>query len=101
MMLGFLILTLSLGGLAAVMTGRALALTWRSRWQLVFSMLLLALAVRFLHYALLGEELLSGAAFAVDFGALFGLAWLSFSGTRQGQMKRQYSWLIRMPVERA
>jgi predicted MFS family arabinose efflux permease len=101
MMLGFFILTFGLGGSAATMAGRALALTWRPRWQIVAFMLLLAMAVRFLHYALLGEELLSGAAFAVDFGMLLCLAWLSFSWTRQRQMKRQYHWLTDLPLEKA
>jgi hypothetical protein len=93
MMLGFLAITLGLGGIAAVMSGRALALIWRSRWTILFAMLLLAMAVRFLHYALLGEELLSGRAYTIDFGLLFCFAWLGFSWTRRGQMKRQYGWV--------
>jgi Domain of unknown function (DUF6867) len=92
-MTGFLILTLGLGGAAALMSGRALALNWRQRWQIMLTMLLLAMAVRFLHYALLGEKLLSGAAYAIDFGVLFGLAWMSFSWTRRSQMECQYGWL--------
>ncbi len=75
------------------MSGRALALIWRSRWTILPAMLALTIAVRFLHYALLGEALLSGTAYAMDFAVLFCLAWLSFSWTRRGQMKRQYGWL--------
>jgi hypothetical protein len=92
-MLGFLIITLGLGGAAAVMSGRALALTWRSRWSIALYMLLLAMAVRFLNYALLGKALLSERAYAIDFIVLVSLALLSFSRTRHRQMKRQYYWL--------
>jgi len=91
---GFLILTLGFGGLAAIMSGRALSFIWQPRWYLVPAALLLAAAIRFLHYALLQEPLLSGAAYAGDFGLLFCLAWLSFAWTRRKQMKRQYGWLI-------
>ncbi len=90
---GFLIITLGLGGTAAIMSGRALALIWRSRWHIVLAMLLLAAMVRFLHYALLGDALLSGMAYMADFAVLFCLAWLSFAWVRRGQMKRQYGWL--------
>ncbi len=92
-MLGFLIITLGFGGLAAVMAGRALALTWRSRWQIIPAMLLLTAAVRFLHYVMVQEELLSAFAFAADFASLFCIAWLSFVQTRRRQMQRQYGWL--------
>jgi uncharacterized membrane protein YjjB (DUF3815 family) len=93
MMLGFFIITLGFGGLAAFIAGRALALTWRSRWQLIPAMLLLAAAVRFLHYVMVQEELLSAFAFAADFAALFCIAWLSFAWMRRQQMQRQYGWL--------
>ena len=93
-MAAFLIVTLGLGGAAALMSGRALALLWQSRWTILLAMLLLAMAVRFLHYALLGEALLSGTAYMTDAAILFCLAWVSFSWTRRGQMKRQYYWLV-------
>lgn len=96
-MLGFLIITLCLGGAAAIMSGRALALTWRSRWQIAVAMVFLAMAVQFLHYALLGTALLHGLAFAMNYAVLFILAWLGFSWTRRRQMKRQYYWLIPSP----
>jgi len=92
-MLSFFIITSGFGGLAAVTAGRALALTWRSRWQIAPAMFLLTVAVRFLHYVMAQEELLSAFAFAADFAALFGIAWLSFVWTRRRQMQRQYGWL--------
>jgi NhaP-type Na+/H+ or K+/H+ antiporter len=93
MMLGFFILTMGVGGLFAALTGRAFALTWRSRWQIPASILLLSLAVRFLHYVMLQEELFSGLAFAADFATLFVIAWFSFVWTRRRQMQKQYGWL--------
>jgi len=54
----FMILTVFLGGAAAMATGRALALTWRPLWQCVFYALPLALAVAFLHYALFEEPVI-------------------------------------------
>jgi hypothetical protein len=92
-MLGFLIITLGFGGFAAVMSGRALANIWRSRWQIVPAMIFLTAAVRFLHYVMVQEELLSVSAFAADFATLFCMAWLSFVWTRRRQMQSQYGWL--------
>jgi hypothetical protein len=48
----FLLVTVAMGGGAAWLAGRAIAATWRPWWHIAFYMLLLALAVRFLHYAL-------------------------------------------------
>ncbi len=96
---GFVVITLFLGGLAAAMTGRALALGWRSRWFILAAIVLLACAIRFLHYALLQEQLLSGQAYAADFAVLFPCAWFSFSWTRRRQMQLQYPWLT--PLQRA
>ncbi len=92
-MLGFLIISLGFGGTAAAMTGRALALSWRSRWQILPAVLVLAATLRFLHYALLQEALLSSAAAAGDFVLLSAIAWLSFAVARKRQMKRQYGRL--------
>jgi len=92
-MLGFVIITLGLGGLAAFMAGRALALTWRSRWQVLGAALLLTAAVRFLHYAMLQEDLKSMTAFAAGFIALLSVAWFGFGWTRRRQMRKQYGWL--------
>ena len=45
-------MTVILFGLAAAATGRALAESWQPAWQIVPAALLLAVADRFLHYAL-------------------------------------------------
>ena len=53
----FLLVTVILGGGAAALAGRAVALTWRPWWQVVVYMLMLAAAVRFFHFALFGGTL--------------------------------------------
>ncbi len=89
----FLGLTVVIGGGAAWLAGRALALKWRPVWQLVIYMLLLAAAVRFLHYALFQEPLLSLKSYIADAVVLEVAALLGFRITRVRQMVRQYHWL--------
>ena len=55
----FLLVTVILGGGAAMLAGRAIAQTWRPWWQIVAYMLILGAAVRFIHFALFGGTLLS------------------------------------------
>ena len=59
----FVLLTLILGGLGAWATGRAMAQTWRPLAMLALYMVFLTAGVRFLHYALYGEPLLSPTLF--------------------------------------
>src|SRR5262249_30766207 len=68
----FLLITLFLGGGAAWLSGRAIASTWRPYRQALLYSLLLACVVRFFHYALFEEELLSLGHFVVE--ALFLVA---------------------------
>ncbi len=89
----FIGLTVVIGGGAAWMAGRGLALKWRPLWQLVVYMLLLAAAVRFLHYALFGEVLLSLRSYLADAAMLLAAGWLGHRMTRVRQMTRQYYWL--------
>lgn len=89
----FLLVTVVLGGLAAVATGRALAETWRPWWHVPVTMLLVACGVRFVHYAVFGEVLLSLRNFAVDYAVLLAIAAGAYGHMRQGQMRRQYGWL--------
>ena len=106
----FLFVTIILGGGAAYLTGRAVALTWRQLPQLIVFVVLLSIAVRFIHFALF-----AGSFFKVDvqpdgtvaWGQLFTalhywvadiivlliLAGLGFRFTRAQQMTRQYSWI--------
>jgi hypothetical protein len=89
----FVLVTLLLGGGAAYLSGRAIAATWRPWWHVIVYMLILALAVRFLHFALFGGTLLSPHYYAVDlfFCLLFGF--LGYRVTRAAQMSTQYGWL--------
>lgn len=89
----FLGLSVGLGGAAAFATGRALAKHWRPFWYAVPSMVPLAASVRFLHYALFEEALLSWRDFAADYVVVLGFAWLGFKLARKNQMNRQYGWL--------
>lgn len=89
----FLVITLVMGGAAAWMTGRALALGWRVIFMVVLAMAPLAFAVRFLHYSLAGEPLLAPGYVLVDILILEAIAALGWLRTRALQMVRQYPWL--------
>ena len=89
----FLLVTILFGGWLAWMTGRAIALTWRSPASLVAALLALALVVRFIHFALFGGTLLSLHYYLVDLACLLALGFLGWRHTRTGQMTRQYRWL--------
>lgn len=89
----FLLVTVVLGGGAAALAGRAVALTWRPWWQVVVYMLMLGAAVRFIHFALFEGTLLSIHYYAVDtlFCLAFGFA--GFQAARARRMVAQYPWI--------
>lgn len=89
----FLLVSVVLGGGAAWLAGRAIAATWRPWWHVTFYMLLLGLAVRFLHFALFGATLLSLHYYLVDTGICLGLGLLGFRVARAAQMATQYRWI--------
>ncbi len=82
-----------LGGLAAWATGRAIAQTWRPYLQLVGYMLLLGAAVRFIHFALFGAQLLSLPSYLADMLYLLAIGSLAYRVTRTHRMVTQYRWL--------
>lgn len=86
-------ITLVLGGGGAWLAGRAIAITWRSRWAALGAAILMALAVRFVHFALFDEPLLAARPFALETVALVIIAGLAFQRTRAMQMVKQYYWL--------
>jgi hypothetical protein len=90
----FLFVTVLLGGAAAWLTGRALALTWRPAWQVAVLMLVLSLAVRFVHFALFDSKLLSLHYYLVDYAVCLAFGMLGFRLTRVDQMVTRYSWII-------
>lgn len=88
----FFLVTVLLGGGAAYLTGRATASQWLTNGQLVLYMCLLALGVRFIHFALFSGTLLSFHYYIVD---LIVLLIISFCGRRlmrASQMAMQYSF---------
>jgi hypothetical protein len=89
----FGLVTVLMGGWAAWMTGRAMAITWQSYGLLVVYLLLLAGAVRFIHYALFQGTLLSLQYYLVDALVILGIGSLGFRYTRTRQMTTQYRWL--------
>jgi hypothetical protein len=91
----FLLLTVALGASAAYASGKAIAQTWRPYWHIPLYMLPLALAVRFCHFALFEEPLLSLASYLVDYSVLFLAASLGYRIVRTRQMAGQYGWLYR------
>ncbi|MDO9381946.1 MAG: hypothetical protein Q7T86_03695 [Hyphomicrobiaceae bacterium] len=89
----FLLVTLVLGGAAAIAAGRAVANGWGDvRFVLLYAALL-GLAVRFIQYALFQQPLLSLPAYAIDTAILLALAFMGYRLQRARQMARQYPWL--------
>jgi hypothetical protein len=88
----FILITLVLGGAGAWATGRAIAKTWRPLPTLAPYMVFLTAAVRFLHYALYGEPLLSPALFISALIWTMAVAALGYRAMRATQMATQYSW---------
>ena len=89
----FLLVTVIMGGWAAWMTGRAMAITWRPYGMLIAYLLILAAAVRFIHYALFEGTLLSLHYYAIDAVVVLIIGSLGFRYYRARQMTTQYRWL--------
>jgi hypothetical protein len=91
----FLLLTVLMGGLAAYASGKAVAQTWRPFWHVPLYMLALAAAVRFCHFALFAEPLLSVPHYLADFAVTLAAGSIGYRLLRARQMAVQYSWLFR------
>jgi hypothetical protein len=91
----FVLVTLVMGGGAAWLAGRAIASTWRPWWHIVAYMLILALAVRFIHFALFRGTILTLHYYLVDATVCMILGFLGFRATRARQMTTQYRFLNR------
>lgn len=89
----FGLVTVLMGGWAAWMTGRAMAITWKSFWVLLVYLLILAAAVRFIHFALFQGTLLTLHYYLVDAAVLLIVGSLGFRYYRARQMSTQYRWL--------
>jgi hypothetical protein len=88
----FVFVTVVLAGGAAFLTGRAIARAWESDARLIFYMVLLAAATRFIHFALFEGTLLSLQYYLVDFVVIAVIAMLGKRMTRARQMATQYSF---------
>jgi hypothetical protein len=88
----FLLVTVLMGGSAARATGAAIASTWRPPWQVFAAALLLTFVVRFFHYALFYETLLSLKNFIVDYVVVVAACAWGYRITRVRQMVEQYPW---------
>src|SRR6266403_4211172 len=86
----FLLVSVFMGGGAAWLAGRAIASTWRPWWHVAGYMLILGLAVRFIHFALFEGTLLSLQFYAVDTIVCLIFGCLGFRATRVAQMTTQY-----------
>jgi hypothetical protein len=89
----FLLVTVILGGGAAALAGRAVAITWRPWWQVVLYALILGAAVRFIHFALFGGTLMSPHYYAVDSAICMVAGFFGFRAARARQMVTQYRWI--------
>ena len=89
----FLLVTVVLGGGAAALAGRAVALTWRPWWQVLLYMLMLGAAVRFIHFALFNGTLLSIHYYAVDTLVCMAFGFAGFQAARARRMVAQYPWI--------
>lgn len=88
----FIGLTVIIAGGAGVMTGRAQADGWKPVWEVVLASFGLALANRFLVYALFDGELLSLSGLVIDFLVITALALLAYRVTLVHKMVTQYPW---------
>src|SRR5581483_2963697 len=82
-----------IGGGAAFLAGRAIAQTWRPFWHLLIYMAMLGAGVRFIHFALFEDTLLSPASYLIDTLYLDLVGAFAWRLTRAGQMATQYHWL--------
>lgn len=90
----FIIVTLILGGGAAILTGRAIALSWEPLWRAILWMIPLAFAVRFIHFSIFHGTLFSPWFYLVDLVVLLIAVTIGHRLTRARQMTGGYGWRI-------
>lgn len=91
----YLGLVVILMGFAAFMTGQAVAASWKPVWQLGPYGLLLAMAARFLLFALFDGELLALPGFLVDLLLMVAIGLFAWRITHVRKIVSQYPWLYR------
>lgn len=89
----FLGLTVALFGFIALLTGQEVADAWRGASRAVIASFGLAIADRFLAFALFDGVLLSVPGFLVAWAFLAAVALFAWRVTLVRKMVRQYPWL--------
>ena len=89
----FLLVSVIMGASTAFVSGKAIAETWRPFWQGLVYALVIGLAVRFIHFALFQEVLLSAKNYVIDCTVLLVAVVAGYRITRRRQMVQQYSGL--------
>ncbi len=89
----FIGLTLVIFGGTAILTGRALAGTWRPVGQLVAACMGLGAADRFLAYGLFDGPLFSLSGYVLDTAVILVIGLAAYRIYRTANMVRQYPWL--------
>jgi hypothetical protein len=90
-LLSFVILTV-LGSAAAWAIGSAFAKSWSPLALILPASALLSAAVRFLHFSLFQEKLLSIHFYLIILIITLAVSWISYKLRRADQMATQYSW---------
>ena len=90
----FVLITLMIGGSAAWRTGQAVAQVWRAVLPAVAYTALLAVGIRFLHYALFGGAFLSLPSYLIDFAVLSVVTIVAHRARRTRHMTEQYPWMF-------
>src|SRR3712207_9045420 len=85
----FALVTVLMGGWAAWMTGRAMAITWQPYLLCVGYLLLLAGAVRFIHYALFHGTLLSLHYYLVDAAVIVAIGSIGFRRSEERRVGKE------------
>lgn len=88
----FIVLT-SAFGLCAWLSGQAMANGWHSIWIALFYAGLIALAHRFLLFALRDASLLEPLGFLLSLIIFCAIAWFAYRKRRADRMVSQYPWL--------
>ena len=89
-LLSFVILTV-LGSAAAWAIGAAFAKSWSPLWLILPATAVLSAGVRFLHFSLFQEKLLSIHFYLIILIVTLVVSWISYKAERAKQMSTQYS----------
>ncbi|MCJ8150655.1 hypothetical protein MNR02_03980 [Shinella sp. H4-D48] len=89
----FLFITVIMGGWTAWRTGKSVAEGWQPYRTLVIYILLLGVAIRFIHHALFNGTMLTAQYYVVDTAVLLLFATLGYRYYRTRQMTNNYYWL--------